>query len=75
MSDTSADGIDRSHHYTDNPWCDWCDEMFEDRDEVVALTWEFPSSDITVTFCSDECATEWDCSKSRKERQEVIVHV
>lgn len=66
---------ERTHIHTDDRWCAWCDEEFEEAGEAVALTWEFSSSEIIVTFCSDECATEWDCSKSRKNREEVIVHV
>lgn len=73
MSDRSSGG--GQHHHTDDPWCDWCDEEFEEGQTVVALTWEFPSSDITVTFCSTECAVAWDCADSRKESREVTIHV
>lgn len=73
MSKSQKHGIE--HLHDDDPWCDWCDQEFEEGQTITTLEWEFPSSTIVVTFCSVECAEQWDCSHSRKEMKEAIVHV
>jgi len=44
MSKSQKHGIE--HLHDDDPWCDWCDQEFEEGQTITTLEWEFPSFTI-----------------------------